>query len=89
MPLKHPSGATMTDEQAQQRIAETMRRTGVFILSSCYMPAVGEVRTFAGLPLRVVRASTYEEALRHQCADLWGPANLDPQDSYFVVEVAD
>jgi hypothetical protein len=44
---------------------------------------------FAGLPMRVVRHSTYEEAKENVVEDIWGDEFLDPQDNFFLVEVAD
>jgi hypothetical protein len=87
--LVNQEGGRMSYTTAQRRIAETFRRTGIFILGCPCPPQIGEVQTFAGLPMRVVRYCTIEEALENHQPDLWGEVNLPSDDAYFAVEVAD
>ena len=89
--LVNQKGETMSDEDAQERIRRTIERTGKFILSCAENPKIGEVRFYAGLPFRVVRLVSFEEACRNRCADIWGAevGIPDPDDFSFEVEVAD
>lgn len=86
----------MTDEQAQELIRQTIERVGKFILSHEIKPKIGQIQEFAGLPMRVVRYVSRDEAIEDdkKTRDLWGkyptPGNLPPEGLYFFeVEVAD
>lgn len=88
--IERETGQVITDEQAQELIRETIKRTGRFILHAIVPPPIGEVQDFAGLPFRAGRLVTLEEAKENHCPDLWGewdPRNED--DVFFEVEVAD
>lgn len=87
--LYHPHEPPMTDELAQQRIAETIRRHGRFILSSFIQPEIGDVQLWAGLPMRCVRYVTKEEAIQNKDDDLWGKGMDESRQYHFEVEVAD
>jgi len=84
-------GNTMEQAEAQARLQMTQERVGRIILGAPGAPQIGEVRDFAGLPFRVVRLVSLEEAQRDSdnLEDLWGEGELDPEYSYFEVEVAD
>lgn len=89
--ISSTDGELLDNAVAQERIRETIRRTGRFYMSAAIPPTIGSVQEFAGLPLKVTRFITYAEALVDEqlCGDLWGEAVLQPEEFYFVVEVAD
>jgi len=86
------TGKQMSTEEAHAAIAETIKRCGRFILAAPIAPTLGEIQSFAGLPMRAVRYVTFEEYKNDSDAslDIWGvlsPGQGD--DSFFEVEVAD
>lgn len=86
------AGVTLTDDEAQNKLRQTIDRCGRIVMAAHGPVDIGQTQTFAGLPLRVVRLTTYEDAVKDQemCADIWGERTfLDPLDCYFEVEVAD
>jgi hypothetical protein len=83
------NGDTMTVEQAHEAIRKTIELKGRFILSAEYEVHIGEIQTWAGLPMRVVRFATYQEAVENCVEDLWGDLHIDPECFFFEVEVAD
>lgn len=87
--IENKAGDLMENDEAQRRILATIERTGKFILSAPLQPRIGEVQDFSGLPMRCVRYTTYEAAVANACDDLWGHEDLDPEDFFFEVEVAD
>jgi hypothetical protein len=87
--LINDQGKTMTFEQAHEAIRETIRRHGRFILSNPDPQQIGEVRDYAGLPMRVVRLVPTEEAFVERCPDIWGEVWNGDDEFYFEVEVAD
>lgn len=93
MPLiNKETGDELSDTEAQERIRQTIARTGRFILfDDVSAPRIGQVEMYAGLPLRVVKFVTFEEAKANACEDIWGgePKMFDPNACYFEVEVAD
>ena len=91
MPVER-CGVTMTDEDAQDRLRRTIERCGRIVMACDGPVNIGDVQEYAGLPLRVVRFTTFEDAVKdqEQCGDIWGERNfLDPMSNYFEVEVAD
>ena len=92
MPLVHNKlGLVMSDAEAQDRIRQVIARYGRFILNSSVKPHVGEIGFYAGLPLRMVRFVSFEEAKREECLDIWPPGLVpdDEDEYYFEVVVAD
>lgn len=91
MPIYSTDGEVLTDAQAQERITETIRRCGRFVMSAPIAPRIGSIQEFSGLPMKATRIITREEALPDEIAteDLWGGENLNSEDVYFEVEVAD
>jgi len=84
-------GNRMNLDEAQARLQLTLERVGRIILGVRGVPQIGELRDFAGLPFRVIRLVSFEEAQRYsnKLADLWGEGELDPEQTYFEVVVAD
>ena len=90
MPIYHTSGKQRTDKQGQEMIRRTIRRFGRFLMEASYPVQIGEVQTFSGLPMRVVRYVTREEYCAEHGDDIWGKCNFDHEGPYFFeVEVAD
>ncbi len=85
------TGTTITVEQGQDWIRQTFERTGRFIVSSRVPAEIGEIRYLADLPLRVMRTATYEEAVENAKAveDLWGSMEVNANEFYYDVVVAD
>ncbi len=94
--IDESTGEEMTNEQVHELIRQTIERVGKFILSHEIQPAIGQIQEFAGLPMRVVRHVSRDEAIEDgaRTGDIWGlyptPENLPPEGLYFFeVEVAD
>lgn len=89
MPIQHRTrGDILSDEQAQEMIRRTIEQKGRFILHSPIKPTLGEVQNFAGLPMRMVRFVSYEDAKTNECPEIWR-SGLPKGEYYFEVEVAD
>lgn len=80
-------GEIVSRDAAQDMVRRTIQRYGRFLMSADNPPSPGEVQNFAGLPLRVVRFVTEQEARAEHSPDIWG----EWVDSayHFEVEVAD
>jgi len=80
-------GEVVDKEQAQEMVRQTIERFGRFLMGADSLPSPGQIQSFAGLPLRMVRFVTEQEARREHCPDIWG----EWVDSayHFEVEVAD
>lgn len=89
--LVNEEGTAMPCSEAQERIRQSIERTGRFILGSDHAPYVGQVEQFAGLPFRVVRMINEAEAKAdaYKLRDLWDDPFCSPHAHYFEVEVAD
>jgi hypothetical protein len=87
----------LTAEETQQRLRQVFELAGKIIFGHSSPPPIGEVRNFAGLPLRVVRLVSNEEAREYYklTSGIWIQVGLtgDPEpvpgNTYFEVEVAD
>jgi hypothetical protein len=90
MPIQSNDGEIWDDEKAQAAIRETIQRCGRFVLGASLQPRIGEIQEFAGLPLKVTRYVSKEEANRDEdlTADIWQYRRSN-YAFYFEVEVAD
>jgi hypothetical protein len=79
------TGLTMSDEEAQGYMKKLER----IIFAGPYQPPIGEVRMYAGLPLKVVRYATLEEHMACNPFPEWPPAAPPEGYFFFEVEVAD
>lgn len=89
MSLIHEDGMVMSNKEAQDKIRKTLQRHGKFILSAQCPPPIGYVAEFAGLPMRIVKFVSKQEAERLSDSDIWGEVEWDSDAFYFEVVVAD
>jgi hypothetical protein len=89
------TGEVLTYEKYQEHLRKQLHLLGKIILCSWAQPEIGEVQTFAGLPMRCVRHVSNEEAMAHHRAEIavfpeHGPLSSDCKDKFhFEVVVAD
>ena len=86
------TGLEISEQEGQDRIRRTIERMGYFVLGADCPVKLGDVQEWCGLPMRVVRFITEEEAKKHDegCRDIWFDELFFIHCvHYFVVEVAD
>jgi hypothetical protein len=76
----------VANEKVIQEMADWVAKGHKLILASTDKPKVGEIREFAGLPLRVVRLSNLEEYIKHSPS---GGSHLEIFEHFYEAEVAD